>query len=178
MIVRRFARPYARAILDVAGSPQKANEIRAEVGRFEEARKSSGELQELYSNPGIDVETKISVSRQIAKKLGLSEMAMKVLDVLVRNHRINGLESIVAALTVYINQALGIVIAEVRTAHPLSDSEVADLRKGLEKKVGKRVEVKLVIDKNLIGGFVATIGSEIYDASVVGKINKFRSSLT
>ena len=29
----------------------------------------------------------------------------------------------------------------------------------------------------LIGGFVAKIGSEVYDASVAGKIEKFRESL-
>ena len=30
----------------------------------------------------------------------------------------------------------------------------------------------------LLGGFVVQIGSEIWDASVAGKINKFRESLT
>ena len=29
----------------------------------------------------------------------------------------------------------------------------------------------------VLGGFVAQIGSEVYDASVAGKINKFRESL-
>jgi F0F1-type ATP synthase delta subunit len=32
-------------------------------------------------------------------------------------------------------------------------------------------------DATLLGGFVARVGSEIYDASVVGKIDKFRESL-
>jgi F0F1-type ATP synthase delta subunit len=33
-------------------------------------------------------------------------------------------------------------------------------------------------DPKLLGGFVVRIGSEIWDASVVGKINKFRESLS
>ena len=40
-MIRRFARPYARAIIDAAGSPQKANEIRGELMRFEAAMKTS-----------------------------------------------------------------------------------------------------------------------------------------
>jgi len=39
-VIRRFARPYARAIMDVVQSPEKANAIRYELARFEQARKS------------------------------------------------------------------------------------------------------------------------------------------
>jgi len=34
-----------------------------------------------------------------------------------------------------------------------------------------------VTDPKLLGGFVARIGSEVYDASVIGKINRFRETL-
>jgi uncharacterized membrane protein required for colicin V production len=51
----------------------------------------------------------------------------------------------------------------------------AEQLKGL---VGKRVEVRVTTDPALLGGFVARIGSEVYDASVSGKIHKFRESLT
>jgi F-type H+-transporting ATPase subunit delta len=47
----------------------------------------------------------------------------------------------------------------------------------LEKKVGAKVDLDVTIDPALIGGFVAKIGSEVYDASVAGKIEKFRESL-
>ena len=38
VMIRRFARPYARAIMDVAGSPAKANELRGELMHFANAR--------------------------------------------------------------------------------------------------------------------------------------------
>lgn len=178
MIVRRFARPYARAIIDVTGSPEKANELRAELSRFEDMRRSAKDLQDLYSNPGLDAETKLAVTRQLAQRLDLSPMAVKVLEVLGHNHRVNDLGAILDALTFYINEALNIVVADVKSAYQLSESELTDLRKGLEKKVGKQVQIRVAIDPELIGGFVAKIGSEIYDASVAAKINKIRSSIT
>ncbi|HXG59485.1 MAG TPA: ATP synthase F1 subunit delta [Thermoanaerobaculia bacterium] len=178
MRIRRFARPYARAIMDVAASPEKANAIRAELQRYEEVRKASRELQEVYANPGIDAGTKIAITRKLAERMGLSELAVRVLEVLIRNHRINQLEAIVAALAAYVNEALGIAVAEVRTAKPLSDEEVRDLSKTLEKRTGRKVDVRVTTDPALIGGFVARIGSEIYDASVVGRIERFRESLS
>ena len=177
-MIRRFARPYARAVIDVAGSPQKANNIRAELARFDQARRDASDLRDLYANPGIDLDAKFKITHTIATHLGLSEMTGKVLEVLIRNHRVNDLEAIIGALAEYVNEALGIAVAEVRTAGRLTEQEVAELRKALEKKVGRRVEVRITTDESLLAGFVAKIGSEVYDASVVGKINKFRSQLS
>ena len=47
----------------------------------------------------------------------------------------------------------------------------------LERKVEAKVDRDVTVDPALIGGFVAKIGSEVYDASVAGKIDKFRESL-
>lgn len=176
-MIRRFARPYARAVIDVAASPQRANTVRAELEKFEQARRESVELQELYANPGFDLEVKFKITHAIASRLALSDLTGKVLEVLIRNHRINDLVAIVDALTAMNNEELNVAVAEVRTAHKLSEQEVAQLRKTLEQKIGKRVEVRLSTDPTLLGGFVARIGSQIFDASVSGKITKFREQL-
>lgn len=176
-MIRRFARPYARAILDVAASPQRANTVRAELDKFEQARRESKELQELYANPGIENEAKFKVTHAIASRLGLSDLTGKVLEVLIRNHRINQLDGVVEALAQMVNDQLNVAIVDVRSAHKLTEQEMAQLRKTLEQKAGRRVEVRVETDPSLIGGFVARIGSEVFDASVAGKINKFRESL-
>ena len=177
-MIRRFARPYARAIFEVTASPEAANALRAELEKFEQIRQSSDELQQLYANPGIDFDRKSGVTHALAGKLALSDLAGKVLDVLTRNHRMNDLRAIVDALAEMVRQATGTVAADVRSAQPLSNQDVAELRKTLEKKFGRRVEVQVTTDPSLLGGFVAKVGSEVYDASVAGKINKFRESLS
>jgi F-type H+-transporting ATPase subunit delta len=176
-VIRRFARPYARAIMDVTGSPSAANTLRLELEQFEAQRRKSAELQDFYANPGFELDAKSKVTADIAKRLGLSDMAVKVLDVLIRNHRINDLGAINDALAQYVNTALNVAVADVRSAHELNTDEQNELRQTLEKKLGKKVELRLTTDPALLGGFVAQVGSEIWDASVAGKINKFRASL-
>ena len=177
-MIRRFARPYARAIMDVAGSAEKANTVRVELAKFDQVRSGSGELQDLYANPGVDVDAKIKVTQAIASRLSAGQLTGKVLEILIRNRRINDLGAITEALAQTVNEELGIALADVRSAQKLSEQEVADLRRTLEGKTGKRVEVRLTEDPSLLGGFVVRIGSEIWDASVAGKINRFRESLT
>lgn len=176
-MIRRFARPYARAIMDAAGSPAKANELRGELLSFASALRKSNELRDLYANPGIDEATKIKITQSLAKKMKASELAERVIEVLVRNHRINDIDAILSALAAYVNKQLGVAIAEVRSAKSLNADEIQELAATLSKKVGKKVELDIRTDPTLLGGFVVQIGSEIWDASVSGKINKFRESL-
>ena len=178
MMIRKFARPYANAIIDAAGTPQKANELRGELMRFQKALQTSPELHELFANPGIDEATKLKITAQLASRMKMSELARKTLEVLVRFHRINDIDSILAAVAAQVNKALGVAVAEVRSAKSLSPDELRQLAETLSKKTGKKVELDVKTDPNLLGGFVAQIGSEIWDASVAGKINKFRESLT
>lgn len=177
-MIRRFARPYARAIMDVAGTPAKANELRGELIRFADALRKSAELREFYANPAIEEQTKLAVTGQLARKMKATDLATKALEVLVRFHRINDIDAILAALAAYVNTALGVAVAEVRSAKSLDANEIQDLATTLSKRVGKKVELDIRTDPKLLGGFVVKIGSEIWDASVAGKINKFRESLT
>ena len=163
--------------MDVTGSPEKAGNIRVELTRFEQTRRAAGDLQEMYANPGIEVDSKISVTKSIAKRLELSGTTVKVLEVLIRNRRINDLDSVVDALAAMIRHATGTLAAQVRTAHRLTDQELKTLRRLLEEKFARKVELEVSVDPGLLGGFVAKVESEVYDASVAGKINKFRESL-
>jgi F-type H+-transporting ATPase subunit delta len=177
MMVRRFARPYAKAIIGMAGSAEAANRLRGEMMPFAAALRTSPELREVYANPAIELEAKLAITKRLATKTKASEQAQKVLEVLVRNHRIVDLDGILAALAAYVNEMLGVAVAEVRTAKQLSPDEMQELARVLGKKTGKQVELDVRTDSALLGGFVAKIGSEIYDASVIHKIRRFRESL-
>lgn len=176
-MIRRFARPYARAVMDVAGTPHAASMLRGELLRFEAALRTSAELRGFYANPAIDLETRLKVTQRLIAKMKLSEMAGKIAEVLVRNHRINDLGAILDAVAAYVNTALGVAVAEVRSAKSLTPEEMQRLADVLSKKVGKSVELDVRTDPKLLGGIIVRIGSEIWDASVAGKIHKFRESL-
>lgn len=177
-MTRRFARPYARALMEAAGTPQKANEIRGELMRFENALRNSRELRDLYVSPAVDTEAKLALTRDLAKRMKLSELATKMAEVLVRFNRMQDIGQVLEAVHAQVNAALGIAIAEVRSAKSLTPGEMQQLAAVLSQKTGKSVELDVRTDPRLLGGLVVRIGSQVYDASVVGKITKFRESLT
>lgn len=176
-MIRRFARPYAKALSEIISSPAEARKVYAELMRFETVRAGSSELRELFHHPGIELGRKKAVIQEIGKKLELRPTAVRILEVLITNRRINEIGSVLEAWREMINRAEGIEVAEVRVAHELNKTEEEKLRKALEARFGKRVELHWAVEPRLLGGFVATVGSEIYDASVTGRIEKFRQSL-
>jgi F-type H+-transporting ATPase subunit delta len=176
-MIRRFARPYAKAIMELAASPDAARAIHGELARFEATRAGSADLAAVFENPAIDEKSKVGIVGAVAAKLGLGDMTRRTLGVLVGNDRINDLESVLEALNDMINTATSTVVAEVRSAHALGDEEKASLKRALEKRLGRNVQLQLSQDSTLLGGFVATVGSEVFDASIVGRIEKFRKNI-
>jgi F-type H+-transporting ATPase subunit delta len=176
-MIRRFARPYAAAIMDVAESPEKAGAILAELERFTEVLRGSEQLRAVFENPGVEAAGKVGVVTALASRLGITEIGVRILEVLLKNDRINDIADIVEALGDMINEATNTVVAQVRSAHALDEGERERLRAALEAKLGQTVRLEVSTDPALLGGFVATVGSELWDSSVVGQINKLRETL-
>jgi F-type H+-transporting ATPase subunit delta len=164
-------------MMDLAGTPQQADALERELRQFETARAGAPDLASLFENPGVAVEAKLRVVGAMAKRLGISDLGIRLLDVLLRHHRLNSLGAVLEAWREMINAALDIAVADVRVAHQLDAGERSALQSALESRFGRKVEVRVETDPALLGGFVATVQSEVWDASVRGRLAKFRESL-
>jgi F-type H+-transporting ATPase subunit delta len=164
-------------MMDLAGSPEQADRLEQELGRFEAARAGSPELASLLENPGVETEAKLRVVKEMAGRCGISPLGVRLLDVLLRHGRLNSLGAVLEAWRATINDALEITVADVRTAHAIDDAERSALQKALESRFGRKVELRVATDPALLGGFVATVASQVWDASVRGRVTKFRESL-
>ncbi|MDX1584720.1 MAG: ATP synthase F1 subunit delta [Thermoanaerobaculia bacterium] len=176
-MIRSYAKPYAKAILEVTESIDQARSVHAELETFESVRRDSEQLQDSMENPAVGVDDRVAIAGTIAGTLELGALATRILEVLIRNHRINQLGAILDALEQMIHEEAGISVAKVRVAHELDESQREELRRALEQRFGGKVELEVTTDADLLGGFVAQLGSEIYDASVRGRIENLRETL-
>jgi F-type H+-transporting ATPase subunit delta len=175
-MIRRIARPYAKAFAQIVPDATEAKALHAQLVAFDQARKSSSELNDLLNNPGVSLDSKLKVVNAIASRLGIPTLGQRILEVMLRSQKMTQLGAVLDAWRALINEQLGVTVAQVRSAHELTEAERDKLRAALEKKTGKKVELELSTDRSLLAGFVAQLGSEVYDASVVGQINKFEHS--
>ncbi|HWM79372.1 MAG TPA: F0F1 ATP synthase subunit delta, partial [Methylomirabilota bacterium] len=65
----------------------------------------------------------------------------------------------------------------VRTVVVLTDTEKTQLSQHLQAALGKQIILEERVDTNLLGGFVAQVGSLILDGSLDGQLARMRERL-
>ena len=69
----------------------------------------------------------------------------------------------------------GEVNAEVSSAHPLSDEQLAALKDTLRASAGKDVQLITKVDPTLLGGLIVKMGSRMIDSSLRTKLTSLKT---
>jgi len=73
--------------------------------------------------------------------------------------------------------AEGVARAQIVSAFPVEEAQLAALKTALEKRFGRRIEATVSVDPQLIGGARITVGDTVIDASVRGELQAMSSQL-
>ena len=181
MTLSAIAARYADALADIvtaAGSAVPPEGALAELQSFEAALRSSADLQNVLTSPAVPASRKKLVVARVADILALSRICRNFLSVLIDHRRIPILPEIIQFFEKTIDERLGFARAEVVSALPLVQTQLAALNAELERLVGKRIRMRVSVEQALIGGVVARIGSTVYDGSVRGRLQALQRRLT
>jgi F-type H+-transporting ATPase subunit delta len=162
---------YASALFDLASEQGFVTAVESDLEKLGEALKESPELAGLIRDPKVSREATAKVMDGISGLLGLSPMTKNFLGVIAANRRLSALPDIVRAFAAIAAAQRGEVSAEVTSAHPLSDDQLAQLANRLKAREGKEVKLKASVDPEILGGLVVRIGSSQIDSSIRTRLN-------
>lgn len=164
---------YAAALLDIANTEPEPASVLDEMYRAATGLAGNAELVDVLGDPRVPGERKQGI---VADILGsrATNVTVAAISFLVAAGQSSHLADIAARLAELAADAEGEVVAEVRTATELSDDQVARLAAALEKKTGKKIQVKIVVDPSVIGGVVAKVGDTVLDGSVQHRFTELR----
>lgn len=172
------ANRYARALADVLAPTGNYRQVLGELEDFYAAYRESVELREVCETPAVPLAQKMKVLEVILEKSGASQVTRNFLRVLLTNYRMPLLEEILPAFRKISNDRLGIVQVKISSAANLSETERELLRTRFGELTRKQAELEFHLERQLIGGVVAQIGSTVYDGSIRGQLEKIREQLT
>jgi F-type H+-transporting ATPase subunit delta len=179
MTSRTAAARYARALLDVAISESAdLDTIARELDEFTAFFTGQPALEGLMLNPAVPAPRKRAAMEEITKISGLTPIVSKLLILLADRDRLGLLKDVAATYRDFLAERQNVVHAEVTSAEPLSNDRVQAIERRLADMTGKRVSMTTRVDKDIIGGVVARVGSTIYDASIATQLKKIRERLT
>jgi F-type H+-transporting ATPase subunit delta len=171
---------YARALVDAVMAPKSEldpKQALAELRTFSAMVRDSAELRNVLLSPAVSNAKKRNVIGRFAASLPLARLIRNFLFVIVDRRRTDLLNDMADAFETALDERLGILRADVKSAAPLNDRQQSDLQQELSRVSGKQVRCDFSIDPELIGGVVARIGSTVYDGSVRSQLETMRERL-
>ena len=179
MTSRTAAARYARALLEVASRESADLEIAArELDEFIVFLKEQPALDGLLRNPAVPASRKRAAMTEITKLSGFTLIVSKLLILLADRDRLMLLPEVSSTYHEMLAERQNVVRAEVTSAEPLSQERIEAIERRLSAVTGKRVSMTTKVERELIGGIVARVGSTVYDASVATQLKRIRERLT
>jgi F-type H+-transporting ATPase subunit delta len=162
---------YATALFGLARDESQIDAVSRSLDTLEVAMTESADFRTLVSSPLIGRAAAGKTIRALTSTLGVDPITAKFLGVLADNGRLGELKAVIKALRMLAADSRGETTAEVSSAYPLNDDQVARIKSNLKARLGRDVAVDAKVDPNLLGGLVVRLGSQMIDASIRTKLN-------
>ncbi len=171
-----LVRRYAKALFRVAVEKKKIENIRHDLTVFSEVLQLNPALDKYLLSPEISREEK---EKTIQKLLGdqLSSEFLNFLRVLLRKGRMNFFSQMAEAYFHYQDEYFNRVRVVATTAVPLSEKDWERIQKRLSDTFHKEVILEPAVDPAILGGIRIQMDSTVYDASLLGQMERMRAYL-
>ena len=168
---------YATALFELARDGKKLDKVGASMATLKQALAESDDLRRLVASPLISRGDATKVVAALVKPLKLDPLTANFLGVLAENRRLAQLKAIIRDFNTLSARYRGETSAQVITAHPLDDGQMAALTARLKSIVGSEVAVDATVDPNILGGLIVRLGSRQIDGSIRTKLNALATAM-
>jgi F-type H+-transporting ATPase subunit delta len=168
-------RRYAEAAFELATRDkavdawQRDLAFAAELARDERVARAA-------DSPAVPVAERRKVVQKLLSKR-VSPLALNLALLLAERGRFAVLPDVSTEYDALVRKSRGIVAATVTTPAPLSERQLAAVKKRVEQLAGAHVELSTATDPTLLGGLRVRIGDLQIDASVSGRLERLRARL-
>ncbi|MGH3115298.1 MAG: ATP synthase F1 subunit delta [Gaiellaceae bacterium] len=167
---------YAEAIVVVASAEGALDRVSDELFRFARAMDDHPELRDRLTDTTVAIPDKLGiVSELLAERTHPQTSAALVYVIQAGRARL--LTEIADAVVQRSAQTRDRAVAEVRTAAPLDHDRKSRLAAAGERATGKKIDMKVVVDRALLGGVVVRVGDMVIDGSVARRLDELKARL-
>ena len=172
--IATIARPYAEALFKAAGADAAgASAWLDELG----ALAANEQLRQFADNPRTLSDQVLSLMTGLLKT-SLPAIGQNFLRAVIENGRIEALPEIASQFRALKNAQLGTFDAVVYSAFDVDSAALAELSEVLEKRFGRKLNLQVELQPDLIGGIRVVVGDEVLDTSVKARLEQMKIALT
>jgi F-type H+-transporting ATPase subunit delta len=166
---------YASALFSLARDERKTDEVAAALSSFDALIAESEDLQRLVRSPVFSAHEQVTALTAILERAGVTGIAANFIKLVAAKRRLFAIRDMIRDYGTLNDALSGVARAEVTSAAPLGDANVAALKETLRAASGgKDVRLTAKVDPSIIGGLIVKLGSRMVDGSLKTKLNAIR----
>ena len=166
---------YADAAYGIARAEGNITEVEDELFRLGRIVETNEELRTTLTDEHLPVERRAQIVEDLLDGRA-SRTTVSFVSMLVTAGRITDLPAVADELVRRSAEAKGQTVAEVRSAVPLTDDQIAQLATALKARTNVDVTIRNIVDPTVLGGVVTQIGDSVIDGSVRTRLNQLREA--
>lgn len=170
-------RGYAEALFTAAQAEGEVGALEDQLFSFAKALGTQPQVRDALLDPALPGENKRALVRDLLGPQA-SPRAASMIGFIVDQGRSRELTAILEAFAEVAAASRSEVLAEVRSAVPLDESQRSRLAAALRRSTGRAVDVRVVVDPTVIGGIVAKVGDEVFDSSIRARLHGARERMS
>lgn len=167
---------YATALFEVARAEGNLERVEAELYEVARTIERNDDLRSRLTDQALPVDLRQGIVEDL---LGgrAQPVTTSLVSFVVGAGRARDLPAIIDKMVQRSAETRAEAVAEVTSASPLNEDQIARLSRALSERTGKQVSVRVSVDPSILGGLVATIGDTIIDGSVRRRLEQLRESI-
>lgn len=169
------ATTYADALHGAAVDQESVAEVAEDLRAFTRALGDSHELAEVFASPDVDPAVRRGIVEDLTE--GAHPLVRNFLLVLLERGRMPDLPDIERAFSARVTEAEGRIDVHAITAIPLPEDLRQLIRRRIEEKTGRQVELSESVDPEIIGGLVLEVEGAVVDASLRHRLATLGASM-
>jgi F-type H+-transporting ATPase subunit delta len=168
---------YALAVFELAQEERAVETVAADFSTLKQLMAESPELTRLIRAPVFSREEQAAGMNGVLHRMEAAPLTRRFILLLASKRRLFALPDIIRAYGNMVSRQKGEMSAQVTSARPLSDDEIAELKSILRSKLSKEVKLDSRVDPSLLGGLIVQFGSRMIDSSIRTKLNGLRMAM-
>jgi F-type H+-transporting ATPase subunit delta len=173
----QLAQRYASALYDVTKQKNNTSETMEVLQALRHSLNDNKQILNMLSTPLMTDKEKETVLKSAVGNQMNDEMAT-FFSLLTKNGRLDQIPLIAKAFEERVAKDMGVESGTVRSAIELTEQEKSEVKALIESKLAKKVDLTFTIDKAMIGGIEAKVGSYIFEHSIKTHMQKLNDFIT
>ena len=166
---------YGLALFSLALDKSKVEEYKSEMKKWEEIFHENEEFLDVLNSAFLSKSERKNILEKTC--VGMNEDILHLFFIVIDNGHINYMFEIIDSFISYCNDYLGIKEGIIFSTTHLDSNTINQIEEKISKLENRKIYLRNLIDKSLIGGVKVAIGDHIYDGSLKYRISEVKKHL-